>query len=285
MISARTRVFGLVGHPVRHSLSPDMYNELFRRVGIEAAYVAFDVDPARAGQVAAAIRTLDLVGVNLTVPFKERVLPDLDHLTVAAQDAGAVNTVIHLDGELTGYNTDGEGLVRSLEEDGRLVLRGLRAVILGAGGTGRAVASALLDRGAAAVLLLNRTRARAEAAREALEARFPGARVAVGALTPEVFAAEAAGAGLVVACTAGPGAEALAGLDPSVLAPGAHWVDVNYWMARPPQAARCRALGLPFHTGHAMLIHQGALAFELFTGHPVEAGEIREILGFPVGRA
>ncbi|RME28554.1 MAG: shikimate dehydrogenase, partial [Deltaproteobacteria bacterium] len=109
MISARTRVFGLVGHPVRHSLSPAMYNELFQRYGLDAVYVAFDVDPTRAEAVADAVRTLGLVGVNLTVPFKERVLPALDHMTVAAEEAGAVNVVIHVGGTLTGYNTDGEG--------------------------------------------------------------------------------------------------------------------------------------------------------------------------------
>ena len=118
MISAQTRLYGLIGHPVRHSLSPAMYNELFRRFGLDARYLAFDVDPRRSDRVSDAIRTLDLVGVNLTVPFKERVLPQLDHMTQAAREAGAVNVVICVDGWLTGYNTDGEGLLRSLLESG-----------------------------------------------------------------------------------------------------------------------------------------------------------------------
>jgi shikimate dehydrogenase len=276
-VSGQTRLFGLVGHPVRHSLSPAMYNALFARYGVDAVYVAFDVDPRRAGAVASAIRTLDLVGVNLTVPFKERILPDLDHLTAAAAEAGAVNVVIQVDGALAGYNTDGEGLCNSLEAEGRH-LPGCRAVLLGAGGTARAVASALLDRGAAHITLLNRSPARAEAAAAALASIFGAARLAVGPLEPAAFAQAAEGAHLVFNGLAG-GAEAqVAALDPAPLAPNADWVDANYWMARPPQAERCAALGLRFHSGHAMLLHQGALAFELFTGQPVTADEIRALL-------
>ncbi len=270
-------MLGLVGHPVRHSLSPAMYNELFRRSRIDAVYVAFDVHPERAGDVAGAIRALDLVGVNLTVPFKERVMADLDHLTVAAEEAGAVNVVIQVEGKLTGYNTDGEGLVRSLEEQGWST-RGRVAVVLGAGGTARAVASALVDRGAGRVCLLNRTEARAVAAVDLLGRRFPGDRLEAGPLTPAAFARLAAGADLVVNCLSGGAEQQVCALSPEVLAPGGWWVDVNYWMPSPPLRAAALARGLRFETGHAMLMHQGALAFELFTGHPVEVREIREIL-------
>ena len=278
MISAHTRLFGLVGHPVRHSLSPPMYNELFRRLGIDAVYVAFDVHPERADSVADAVRTLDLVGVNLTVPFKERVVPFLDHLTVAAEEAGAVNTVISVEGFLTGYNTDGEGLVRSLGHGVGAWLPRTRAVVLGAGGTGRAVASALLDRGVPEIVLLNRSLDRAEAAGHRLRERFPRAQVWTGRLEPGVFARLAGGASLVVNCTAGPGWQEVAALDPAVLAPESTWIDANYWMREPPLAEACEAVGHRFVTGHQMLMHQGALAFELFTGHPVEVDEIRGIL-------
>ncbi len=277
MISARTRVFGLVGHPVRHSLSPAMYNELFQRYGLDAVYVAFDVDPARAEAVADAVRTLGLVGVNLTVPFKERVLPALDHMTVAAEEAGAVNVVIHVGGTLTGYNTDGEGLVRFLEARG-LSLRDRRAVVLGGGGTGRAVSSALLDRGARGVTILNRTLSRAIAAVRALEGRFGHAELDAGPLTAAAFTDVARDVDVVVNCTAGGAAPTIATLDPAVVARDGVWVDVNYWMAEPPLRGRCADLGLRFETGLGMLVHQGALAFELFTGHPVEAPVLEDII-------
>ena len=117
-VSGATRVYGLIGHPVRHSLSPGMYNTLFARFDIDAVYVAMDVHPADAHKVADAVRALNVVGVNLTVPFKEAVIPHLDRLTVAAEEAGAVNVVTAVDGTLTGYNTDGEGFIRSLAEEG-----------------------------------------------------------------------------------------------------------------------------------------------------------------------
>jgi len=250
-----------------------MYNTLFDRFGIDAVYVALDVHPDDADQVVDAIRVLDLVGVNLTVPFKERIMPHLDRHTVAAQEAGSVNVVTAVDGTLTGYNTDGEGFIRSLAEEGGPDIPGLSVVVLGAGGAARAVASTLIDRGAGQIQMLNRTQARAEAAAAAL----PG-DIIVGPLTPERFAVAAAGAQLVVNCTSGPAAASILALDPTVLADGASWVDINYWMPDPPLQAACVAAGVRFHDGLGMLAHQGALAFELFTGHPVTGGEIRQTL-------
>ncbi|MGB0638736.1 MAG: shikimate dehydrogenase family protein, partial [Myxococcota bacterium] len=161
-ISGHTRVFGLIGHPVRHSLSPSMYNSLFARFGIDAVYLAFDVNPDQAIKVTESIRVLGLVGVNLTVPFKEQIVADLDHMTIAAKEAGAVNVVTHIDGQLTGYNTDGEGFIRSLKEEEGPSPEGIHAVILGAGGAGRAIASALLDHGASKITMMNRSLVRAQ---------------------------------------------------------------------------------------------------------------------------
>jgi shikimate dehydrogenase len=277
-VSARTRVFGLVGHPVRHSLSPDMYNTLFRRYGLEAVYVCFDVDPRQARGVADAVRTLGLAGVNLTVPFKETCLPYLDTLTKAAQEAGAVNVVTHVDGALQGYNTDGEGLMRSLEDDAGLALDGIEAVVVGTGGSGRAVAAALLDRGARRIALLNRTVSRAHQAAEVLTRGFPDAHIEPGPLDPRTFDRLAEGAALVVNCTAGDAAPRIAALRPDVLGPASTWVDINYWMDDPPHRNRCADLGHRFLTGHGMLGHQAALAFELFTGHPVQPDAVLAIL-------
>ncbi|RME23861.1 MAG: hypothetical protein D6798_12595, partial [Deltaproteobacteria bacterium] len=182
---------------------------------------------------------------------------------------------------LTGYNTDGEGLVRFLEARG-VGLRDRRAVILGGGGTGRAVSSALLDRGARGVTILNRTLSRAITAVRALEGRFSHADLDAGPLTPSAFAEVARGADIVVNCTAGGAAPTIASLDPSVVSRDGVWVDVNYWMADPPLRARCAELGLRFETGLGMLVHQGALAFELFTGHPVEAEVLQGIIELEV---
>jgi shikimate dehydrogenase len=278
VITGRTRVYGLVGNPVRHSLSPAMHNELFRRQRIDAIYVAFDVPGDRAGAVAGAVRTLGLAGVNLTVPFKERVLPELDDLSATARVAGAVNVVIREADRLVGYNTDGEGYLRALQEELGRTPAGAHAIVLGAGGTGRAVAAALAAHGAVEVRLLNRTRARAESACAALADAFPTVRFVPGGLDRDGFGPAAERADLVVNCTSGGGAAAVAALDVSGLRRGAAWTDANYWMADPPQLAACAARGIRIQRGIGMLMHQGALSFAHFAGVPVDVDTIRGVL-------
>lgn len=278
MITGRTAVFGLVGHPVRHSLSPAMHNELFRRRGIDALYMAFDVRPEASAGVAAAVRTLALAGVNLTVPFKERILPDLDALSPSAALAGAVNVVLRESAGLVGYNTDGEGYVRALAEDLAVRPAGADAAVLGAGGTGRAVAAALASHGAARVTFYNRTVSRAGSAAESLAPHFPATRFAARALEPDDFAAGAPAHDLVVNCTSGEGARAVAALAITGLRRGSAWTDANYWMADPPQLAACARRGVRIQRGIGMLIHQGALSFQLFTGVGVDADAIRGVL-------
>lgn len=256
--------YALLGSPVGHSRSPRIYNQLFERCGLSARYLALERDPERPELIVAALRRGELLGANLTAPLKERLLPLLDALAPEAAAAGAVNVLTLRDDRVTGHNTDGAGLIRALQAEGRGVV-GARAVVLGAGGTARGVAAALLSAGVASLSLLNRTPQRASRVASELEARF-SASVGSGPLTPEVFSILAAGADLVLNCTAGEAAARVATLDPAVLAPGAGWVDVNYWMDDPPHAT---ARGLRFYTGHGMLLHQALLAFEIFTGHRV----------------
>ena len=278
-ISGRTRVFGLIGHPVRHSLSPAMHSALFERLGLDAVYLAFDVHPDRAAGVADAIRTLKLVGVNLTIPFKERVMPHLDRITIAAQEAGSVNVVTNVDGFLTGYNTDGEGLLRALELEHGWRPDGARCLILGAGGAGRAVGSSLANAGAARGGFPNRTRARAESAAQHLINFFPATAFGAADLDPESMRRLAPRTDLVVNCLGGAGATRVAMFPVDALPTSAVWYDTNYWMANPPALKECRARGLRTCVGLGMLLHQGALSFELFTGHSIPASELEEIIG------
>lgn len=277
-LSGRTLVFGLVGHPVRHSLSPAMHNGVFRELGIDAVYVAFDVHPERGDLVADAVRTLDLRGCNLTVPFKGGILSRLDRVTRAAAEAQAVNTVIQHRGFLTGYNTDGEGFARAVEERFGPLPDGSRAVVLGTGGAGRAIAAALAVRGAAEVVLLNRTLRRARAAAANLARYFPTTSFPTDQLSPQAFAEVADRIDLAVNCTAGPATETIRSLPAHRLPQRAIWVDINYWQTDPPHLAERRSRGLRCQDGLPMLVHQGALSFELFTGYPVEASQLRAYL-------
>lgn len=253
-------VYGVLGYPVAHSLSPAMHNAWLRAAGLPGTYQAFEVDPTlndRGRRVVEAMRTLGLAGVNLTVPLKTDVLPFLDAVDPMARAIGAVNTVVPRDGGLWGTNTDAEGFCREVEGLGGRFDR--PAVVLGAGGAGRAVVAGLLARGCPGVRLLNRTRSRAEA----VAAAFEAGRVDVFSL--EALPDVVQDVGIVACCVAGPGAEVIRAL-PIVGVPGdAVWVDLNYWMQDPPHAESFRRRGR-FGDGRAMLVHQGALAFAAFTG-------------------
>lgn len=276
MITGHTRVFALVGHPIHHSLSPAMHNELFRRMRVDAVYVPLEVEPESADDVGRAVRTLALAGCNLTVPFKERILPALDHLDTSAEASGAVNVVVREGGRLIGHNTDGVGYLRALRDELGVDPRGARAVVLGAGGTGRAVAAALASAGVGELLLLNRTVSRAEAAVATLAPRFAPTRFGAGPLAARAFGGVAWD--LVVNCVSGPGAASVAALPIDALRPGAVWTDANYWMADPPQLAACAARGVRIQPGIGMLLSQGALSFELFTGLFVDPDTVRGVL-------
>ena len=152
MIDANTQLFGVIGNPVRHSLSPMIHNKVFRQMGLNAAYLAFEVDNL-AGALG-GIRGLGIRGVSVTIPFKTRVIPLLDELDATAEKIQAVNTIVHQDGKLIGYNTDCMGALESLEE--RIPLKGRKVFVLGAGGTARAIAFGLKEKGAE-ITIFNRS--------------------------------------------------------------------------------------------------------------------------------
>lgn len=265
-VSGRTRVFALLGHPVAHSRSPAIYNPLFEEHGVDAVYVALDVDPARAGEVGGLVRTLGFAGVNLTVPFKAEVLGALDRVDPLAAALGAVNVVVRQPGGLHGYNTDASGFCRALAARFGEVAPGARVGVLGAGGAGRAVGIGLAAAGAAEVVWWNRSAARADEAVLRGRSVAPRCRFSAEPLDAARFAARAGALDLVVQCTSGDGIAQVAAFDVQRLPAHAIWCDVNYWMDDPPLLAACRARGLRVQDGLEMLVYQAAEAFELFTG-------------------
>ncbi|HDH51800.1 MAG TPA: shikimate dehydrogenase, partial [Nitrospirae bacterium] len=151
-VNGKTKITGIFGHPVGHTLSPAMHNAAFRSLGLNMCYIAFDVLPKDLPDAVKAVKSLNLLGVNITVPHKENVIPLLDDVNAEAKFMGAVNTVVNSEGKLTGYNTDGLGFMSSLAEaeissDGKTIL------IIGGGGASRAI-SYYLSRGKATDLLL-----------------------------------------------------------------------------------------------------------------------------------
>ncbi|MGI5921014.1 MAG: shikimate dehydrogenase [Syntrophomonadaceae bacterium] len=138
LIDTQTRVIGIIGNPLKQTLSPWMHNLTLRKLGLNYVYLPFEVSRESLSQVIAAVRTLNIKGLNVTIPFKEAVIPLLDDLSAEARASGAVNVICNDQGRLIGYNTDGRGFVASLAEK-EIALRG-RVLFIGAGGATRSVA-------------------------------------------------------------------------------------------------------------------------------------------------
>lgn len=160
MLSGTTRLLGIIGHPIEHSLSPQMHNTAFAHDGADYVYVAMDVDPDRLPAAVEGLRALGFAGFNVTMPHKEAMLRLVDELDETARLAGAVNTVVIEGGKMRGLNTDASGFVEACEEVG-VSLSEKRVLILGAGGAAAAIAVASLDEGAAQLYIVNRTEGRA----------------------------------------------------------------------------------------------------------------------------
>ena len=161
-IDGKTRVCGLIGNPVEHTLSPDIHNTLARFCGVNLAYVPFYVEKGLAGDAVRGAWALNILGLNVTVPYKSEVIPFCSKIDPLAEKIGAVNTLVRTDGGFLGYNTDMTGLYRAMQEDG-VRLEGEEVILLGAGGVGRAVAFLCAMKGAKRVYLLNRSEQKAAA--------------------------------------------------------------------------------------------------------------------------
>jgi shikimate dehydrogenase len=147
LIDGATKLLAVIGHPIDHSLSPQIHNSFAADRRLPYVYAAFDIEPERAEDFLRAARLLKIAGFNLTMPLKEKIIPYLDALSENAERYGAVNTVVNRDGKFYGYNTDGDGFIASLSGSGFDVSR-RKALILGTGGAAKAVAIALAQKGA-----------------------------------------------------------------------------------------------------------------------------------------
>ncbi len=266
-VNGETRVIGIFGHPIAHSRSPAMHNAAFRALGLPYVYLPFSVPPAALGKATAGIRALNLVGVNVTVPHKEKILRYLDELSPAASLYRAVNTVINRHGTLYGENTDGQGFLRSLAERKRSV-RDREVVLIGAGGAARAVLVALIQAGSAQITIVNRTPAHAKKLIRAYHELGPTQLVSapLNALQDPTRLKRAA---LVVnSIPLGLHDDTFPALDYGATPRRCLFYDLVYG-PQPTPFLQC-ALHAQRTTldGRRMLLHQGALAFELWTGYP-----------------
>jgi shikimate dehydrogenase len=262
-VTGGTKVAGIIGHPVEHSRSPAIWNAAFRAAGVDWVFVAFPVAPGDASGALDGVRALGLAALTVTMPHKSDAAAACDELSETAQALGAVNAILNRDGRLTGDSTDGEGFVRSLREQG-IEVKSARAVVLGAGGAGRAIAHALGRVGAEVVVAARRV----DAAQAAAGLAPDGRGIDLAGVDTELRDAT-----LVVNATPlGMGGEHPP-FDVAALAPKAVVADTVYHPLETPLLAAARERGLACVDGLGMLVHQAAISFSWFTGvdAPVEA--------------
>jgi shikimate dehydrogenase len=268
----------VLGDPVAHSASPPMHMAALRSCGLAHAYGRLHIKPEELEETTLLLAQSGFLGVNLTIPHKTAILPLLDHIDPHARIMGAVNTVSFQNGRTSGFNTDGRGLVRAIAEDFGVQLGALRVMILGAGGgAGRAIAIQCAIEGCPQMTLVNRTRQKAEVlAAEvrslALEQGTTSRVAMLGNDAPDLadFARET---DLIIQCSSLGMQEHDASPRPSqMLRPGLLVYDTIY--SRETQLILdARDRGARTANGLSMLLHQGALAFEIWfhRAAPVDA--------------
>lgn len=257
MITATTRVAAVIGHPVVHSLSPALHSAGFASLGVDWAYAAFDVAPGEAAAALAAMRTLGLAGLSVTMPHKTDVAGAVDRLDPAAAALRSANTVSRAaDGALVGHSTDGDGLLASLAEAG-VSVAGAACCVVGAGGAARSIIDALGRAGAAGIAVINRDATRRDLAVASAPQAEAGAADAVGDAQIVINATSVGMSGDLVDQIP---------LDPGHLRSGQVVVDIVY---RPLETALLRAArqaGATTVDGLGMLVHQAALQEQIWLG-------------------
>jgi len=264
MISGKTKIYGIFGHPVEHTFSPGMHNAGFAKLGMDACYVPFAVHPDRLGDAMKAVLPLRIQGLNITVPHKEKVIAFLDELSEEARLIGAVNTIEVREERLIGHNTDGRGFIRSMKELARFDPKGKRFLIVGAGGAGRAVGFSLALSGANRISFCDTDAKKVGVLVNEIRSKTG---VAADSVSGDALEACAAGADCLINATP-------LGLKQSDVLPipkehihRKHLVcDLVYNPSETRLLKTAKARGARGLKGIGMLLYQGVIAFEIWTG-------------------
>lgn len=280
-ISPRTKLFGLFGNPVSHSLSPLMHNLALSKTGIDGVYLAFHVCPEHLESALQSVRSLGMSGVNITVPYKYSILPFLDEIRGDAVSAGSINTIHNEDGRLIGYSTDGAGLLRSLKEEMGWTPGGESAIILGTGGAAAAIAFSLVGSGISRLMIA----ARSDGKNQELNAKIytkTGFQGESANFAQTDLAEKAKDFSLVINTTP-LGMSSYDGASKPPFSPG--WIrengiccDLIYNPLKTEWLREAESSGRRILSGLGMLIYQGAESFRIWTGHEMPVTEVRQHL-------
>jgi shikimate dehydrogenase len=280
-VKATTQIYGIFGHPVKHSLSPNMHNSAFQTLGLDSVYVAFDIEPENIGDATSAIRTMGIKGINITIPHKQTIIPYLDEVSPDAKLTGAVNTVKNDGGKLTGYNTDVRGFLRAIREDLDFSPEGKTLFLVGAGGAARAVMSACCMNGISVIYLTDILQDKAIILAQDFKENFQNIEIEPLSIEDKDILAEKLGGSdiLVNASPAGMDGEGKPDIPIPSLNKNAVVYDLVY---KPPDTnllIEVRELGYKASGGLSMLLYQGAESFEIWTGEKAPVDVMKKSFG------
>ena len=277
-ISGKTNKYAVLGHPIGHSLSPVMHNASLRSLREDGIYLAFDVHPDALMDVLSAMEKMGFSGVNLTVPLKEVARRGLEDIDESAWLLGAVNTVEFGENGMVGHNTDGYGFVRALQEAFNIELAGLSVFVLGCGGAGRAVALTCADLGADAIVLSDVDLDKVALLESEIDDLGAQSAIAVPRSPAEQIELCRQADLLVQASPIGMKPDDPCLLGPEAFRPGQYAFDLIYMYPETAIMQAARSSGALVANGLGMLLHQGARAYEIWTGRQADAAAMRTAL-------
>lgn len=279
LLTGHTRIVGVIGDPVEHSRSPQMHNAAFAEAGLDYVYVPFHVRPNDLGAAIAGFKAINVVGINVTLPHKQTVIPYLTSVSREAELIGAVNTLTFVGDEIHGDNTDAPGVLRALEENRDMsVPVGEAVVVLGAGGAARAVVVALALAGVASITIANRTVEKAVSLAEEMHQKTAVAIHGMGLTDARLPVAVRQSALLINTATASMDTTHPLLISTDWLQGNAIVYDIVYTPPVTPLMRAAAERGCQTLGGIGMLVHQGAIAFEKWTGITPCTETMREAL-------
>jgi len=276
--TVHTKLVVLLGQPLGHSISPAMHNRMFEKLGMDYCYIPIETSHENLETVFAGLTKMNVAGFNVTIPHKVHIMEFLDELDPLTQTIGAVNTICLNDGKTKGYNTDGEGFVRSLEEKANISVQGKRFFVLGSGGAVRAIAMTLAFKRAEKIYLCNRTLSKAKSLTQEINQKIIDCAESVEQ-TPETIKPYLQNCDILVNGTqlGMHPREMISPINKSLLSKNLIVSDIVYNPLITQLLKDARQLDCTIVDGLGMLIYQGAAAFQLWTGVEPPVNEMSEV--------
>ena len=277
MITGKTKVAGVIGHPIEHSMSPPMHNNAYKQLNMDYVYVAFHVLPEDIGELIKSSKVLGIQGLNVTIPHKTTVIPYLDEIDETAEKIGAVNTIQFKDGIAKGYNTDGIGAIKSIQQ--YTALKGKDVLIVGAGGASKAIAFTLINEKIKSLTIANRSKENAQKLIDNIKKQTTFEKIGY---QPINEADEIIGDVDIIINTTPIGMYPKHEVEPPIKTDkitDKHIVmDIIYNPLETELLKQSRLNGATTINGTSMLINQGLVSFEIFTGRKASYESFEEAL-------